>query len=105
MTHQRPARRDSLAPDLRARTLDEIVKDEVTGGARVDHRDTITAVLAKGPDRVLVTVDEDGTVRIDRLVMPDLGRRLRTLVRITGLTVAALLALIVLLARLEILPA
>jgi hypothetical protein len=105
MIDQRSAPGDSIAPDLRARILDGIVKGEVTEGARVEHRDTVTAILAKGRDRVLVTVDRDGTVRSDRLLIPDRGRRLRTLFRITGLTVAAALAFIVLLARLDILPA
>src|SRR5688572_15480612 len=59
--------REVASLDMRARMLDEIVKEEVTGGARVDHRDTVSAVLAKGSARMLVTVDEGGTIHIDRL--------------------------------------
>ena len=99
MTPERP-NKASLA--LRSRTLDEIVKDEVTGGARIDHRDNVSAVLARGAERILVTVDEGGAVRVDRLEGSP-PRRLR-LVLLATIAIAALLLAVVLLAQLDIVP-
>ena len=61
-------------PKLRQQILDDLVRDEVTGGARVEHRDSVTVVLAKGRDRLLVVVDDAGAVHVDRLEQPR-GRR------------------------------
>ena len=93
-----------VSPDVRARILDEIVKDEVTGGARVDHRDTVTAVLAKGSDRVLVTVDQGGTVHLDRLERTRPGSRRRRFVAIVALTIGVVMVVVVLLGRRDMLP-
>ena len=71
----------------RSQVLDQMVRDEVTGGAHVAHRDSASAVLVRGSQRALVTVDEAGTVRVDRLVSPR-SRRLAFLLLI-ALAVAA----------------
>jgi hypothetical protein len=86
--------RDVVSRDLRAKLLDELVKDEVTAGARVDHRDSVSAVLARGSDRVLVTVDETGTVHVDRLVGP--RRRPLAFVALIAIVIVAALVILVL---------
>jgi hypothetical protein len=86
--------------DVRARTLDHIVREEITGGARVDHRDTVSAVLARGSSRMLVTVDEGGAIHIDRLERKRPRRRLVFL----ALDVGATLVMIAVLSQVAILP-
>ena len=81
------ANRDIVDAPSRARILDAIVRDEVAGGARVDHRDTVTAVLVKGADRLLVTIDETGQVHVDRLVTRHARRRRWAWTAIAALTV------------------
>jgi hypothetical protein len=80
--------------DSRSRILDEIVKDEVTGGARVEHRDSVSAILARGRERVLVTVDEAGSVHVDRLVG---SRRPRMALVALGVVALGVVLMIVLL--------
>ena len=90
-------RPEILAPASRARILDGVVKDEVTGGARVEHRDSVTAVLARGRERLLVTVDEAGIVHVDRIAE---RRRIRkALVALGVLVVGLVVAVVVLLAQ------
>ena len=87
--------RVSLA--VRSRILEEMVRDEVTGGAHVAHRDTVSAILVRGPQRMLVTVDEDGSLHVERLSGPR-PRRLRSLV-LAMIAVAVVLLAVVLLAQ------
>ena len=90
---------DVVPHDSRSRILDEIVKDEVTGGARVEHRDSVSAILARGRERVLVTVDEAGSVHVDRLAG---SRRPRLAFAALGVVVLGMLLLIILLDRLRV---
>ena len=92
----------SSGVSLRSRqlVLDELIKREVTGGARVDHRDSVTAVLVKGRHRLLVVVDESATVHVDRLEQP---RGRSRFVAVLAIAIAALLVAILLI-QLGILP-
>jgi hypothetical protein len=94
--------REVVSRDRRAQLLDDIVKDEVTAGARVDHRDIVGAVLARGSDRVLVTVDETGTVHVDRLVGP--RRRPLAYVALTAIFIVAALVIVALASQGGMLP-
>ena len=87
----------------RSRVLDEMVREEVTGGAHVAHRDSVTAVLVRGSERALVTVDEAGNLHVDRLAGPQ--PRLRTFVLLTAVVATAFLLTMVLLSVSGILAA
>ena len=93
----------SSGVSLRSRqlVLDELIKREVTGGARVDHRDSVTAVLVKGRHRLLVVVDKSATVHVDRLEQPRAAQRL--FVSVLAIAIAALLVGILLI-QLGVLP-
>jgi hypothetical protein len=58
---------DIASHRTRGQLLNDLISDEMAGGARIEHRDTTMAVLARGGQRVLVIVDGTGTVRVERL--------------------------------------
>jgi hypothetical protein len=58
---------DIVSAELRAQLLDETIRDEVDGGAGVEHRDRFSAILVRGSERALVVVDEGGGLHVERM--------------------------------------
>ena len=96
-----PVPSDVASHRLRTQLLNDLISDEMADGARIEHRDTTTAVLVRGKERVLVIVDAAGTVHAERLGG---GSRARSpVVALLGLAVLAVIAIVAVVVLLDLL--